>query len=96
MIIWKSKTTTEEVVEHKDMGKRSWRWVLELTKSNRSCGIGLCKQYSSEKRQEWAYTYSYYEIHLIPFYWSLGHNMCYYDTEHHRFSIGPIHFNWGN
>jgi hypothetical protein len=99
MILWSGKVDTEKEIAFQDMGRRSWRWVLE-SDVWRDCerlfgvGIGFAQQYRCERDgDEWARAIHYYEV-TVTRHFAIGEEHAYYDGPHCSFSIGWIHFCW--
>jgi hypothetical protein len=42
---------------------------------------------------EWSYSAGYYGLGFC-WQWMFGHDMAYYDGEHHSFDLGPFYVTW--
>jgi hypothetical protein len=99
VILWAGKVTTEDEIAFPDMGRRSWRWVLEASPWHLEgrlfgAGIGFTHQYRCERGgNEWHLATHYYEVNVSRrFAW--GEEHMYYDGPHCSFSLGWLHFSW--
>jgi hypothetical protein len=100
MILWAGKVETESEPEYADMGRRSWRWVLETDVWRRDgrlfgAGIALLQRWRCERDgDEWGgIGCRYYDVSITR-YFVLGEEHAYYDGPHCSFSLGWLHFNW--
>lgn len=85
MIIWRGKVTTEPAVVVEDMGRRSWRWALEIKKWS----IELQSQVSYEKQENgpnWFSAGPYFFIGLNR--WKTGIYHIWYDGPHCNYWCG--------
>lgn len=95
MILYTTKPNTETTPEFAYLGRRSWRWVLEI----KPFFIDLCQQIKFEPgnargyNSEW-HPASYYFTLAISKKFKWGSNHVYYNGPHCSFSIGPIHLSW--
>jgi len=99
MILWTSEVTKEDEPEYPEMGRRSWRWVLEtdLWRDESALfgvGIGFTHQILSGGHGEtWRPANHYYTVSLTR-HFAIGSHHAYYDGPHCSFSLGFLHINW--
>lgn len=83
MILWRSKPTTETEIRHADLGRRSWRRVLEVAPGF----ISFHTEARSEKHPEW---WGWYDHTVFSWHsnWVWGADHWFYDSPHCFFSVG--------
>lgn len=92
MILWRSKPTTETEIRHEDLGRRSWRRVLEVTPGF----ISFHKEARAEKKcTEW-WGWSEYIVLSWDTKWMWGSYHFYYDGPHCSLSLGWMTLAWQN
>lgn len=89
MILFTWGEQTEPEVKFADMGKRSWRWALNVE----FFSIGVWLQTSSERNNEWRFGPDYYDVSVTK-HFSLGQEHFWYDGPHCSFNLGFLHVNW--
>jgi hypothetical protein len=101
VILWAGKVTTEDEIAFPDMGRRSWRWVLESDVWRHEgrlfgVGIGFASQWRCERDgNEWGgRAGGYYDVSITR-HFDIGEEHVYYDGPHCSFSLGWLHFSWG-
>ena len=94
MIIWKSKETRETIADFPHLGRRNWRWILDVNFF--AIELALQVMFGDMVFPNWGLANSYYSITLRKRF-SLGYsNMTSikYEGIHHEFALGFLHFNW--
>lgn len=89
MILWKSK---EEPETREGYPCSAFRWVFEIGKWY----IGFSHQYKYKSTGEWNSSHTNVYLITITDSFILGSWHGYYDGPHCTFSLGWIHFCWGN
>lgn len=92
MILLKFKETTEDEIQFEDIGRRSWRWVLDASISKSGMSFGLQEQIKFQDNN-WCHGKRYLTANLTP-YFTFGSSHNYYDGPNCAFSIGFLHFTW--
>lgn len=92
MLLATTEPDVEETAAIPSMGKRAWRWKVELTlmafevSQQVSYGDGLLKN--------WTRCNSYFAVSFRPLVWQFGTSSIYYDGMHYSYSFGPIQVSW--
>lgn len=90
MIIFTWGESQEDKPEWKDLGRRAWRWVFEVTWTS----IEARREVKFlDKENEWCPVCEYFNLNVTR-YFRLGSEHMYYDGPHCSFSLGFLHFNW--
>lgn len=90
MILWTGKTHTETEIQFAAVGRRSWRWVLEIE--------NYCAQFALDVKfkglgDRWLRRGRYYAVSLTR-HFGFGMDHVYYDGYNHSFSLEFLHFAW--
>lgn len=84
---WVFKERTEKEIQIPSVGRRSWRWVLELKKFN----ISLYEEvFFHEREKEWHLAVRHYTLFIRK--WKWGREHLYYDGPHCFIHLGWICF----
>lgn len=92
MILWASKVDEESEPKFQHLGRRAWRWVLEVE----PLVVSLNRQFRCERDgSEWSQRSSleYFTV-WIDRRFRLGELHTYYDGPHCQFSLGWLHIGW--
>lgn len=89
MIVFTWGEQTEKEVVYESMGKRSWRWALNVDFQS----IGVWMQTKAEGDTVWRWGCDYYDACLTR-HFSFGEDHLWYDGPHCSFSVGFLHLNW--
>jgi hypothetical protein len=99
MRIWTFKEDREEVPEYAHLGRRAWRWVLDVNGPSWSAlrlfSVNLDWQviFMDDPAPEWCGGVDYYDLGIVgP--WRVGQEHAYYDGPHCRLSVGFLHVMW--
>lgn len=92
MLIGYTEAETEDTIQHPSMGRRSWRWRLDIHPLELNLTHTL--NYGVVPNSEWRASGSYFSIAVYPLRWGWGFDQAYYDGMHYSYQFGPLWISW--
>lgn len=94
MIICVSPANTDDDVLYESVGRRSFRWVLEVGLLHASVNHEFKSHVGEPGESPWGRNHAHFGVCLTPLRWQWGFRSVYHDGEWCSFNFGPLQIHW--